>query len=429
MSGPNPPGPVPQAKALNCPNCGAALTVRSFNHAVTVVCESCHSILDAQDPKLKILQTFEVKYDDRPFIPLGTKGKIRGTVYEVIGYQRRTIQVEGIHYSWHEYLLFNPYKGFRYLTEYNGHWNDVSTLKSLPQLHKEGRKSLSYLGETYKHFQTAQAVTSYVVGEFPWQVRVGETAEVSDYVSPPRMISSERYGKEITWSMGEYMSGRDVWKAFSLSGDPPPAMGVYENQPSPLSASTTFIWTWCGIFVAALMLMMMVMSSMAKNEEVFTGSYRLDTTDPNGQASFVTDVFELKGHPSGVMINTVTNVHNNWIYLNYALINDATGEAYDFGREVSYYTGYDSDGSWTEGNWKDSATIPHVPPGRYYLLVAPESDRGRGVISYDIIVRRDVPVSSLYGLALLALLIPAGLITWRSINFEHMRWAESDYAS
>jgi hypothetical protein len=25
------------------------------------------------------------------------------------------------------------------------------------------------------------------------------------------------------------------------------------------------------------------------------------------------------------------------------------------------------------------------------------------------------------------LLVPAGLITWRSINFEHLRWAESDY--
>ncbi len=428
MSGLNPPAPVPQAKALNCPNCGAALTVRTFNHAVTVVCDSCHSVLDAQDPKLKILQRFEVKFEDRPLIPLGTRGKIRGTAYDVIGYQRRTIHVEGVPYSWHEYLLFNPYKGFRYLTEYNGHWNDVSTLKALPEEHKGGQQTVRYLGETYKHFQSAQAVTSYVVGEFPWQMRVGEAAEVSDYVSPPRMISSERYGKEVTWSMGEYMSGRDVWKAFSLPGDPPEAIGVYENQPSPLSASTTFIWTWAGVFISLLVLIMIVMSSVARDEVVLTHSYHLDTSDPMGQASFVTDVFELKGHTSGVEVTTDTNVHNSWIYLNFALINDDTGEAFDFGREVSYYTGYDSDGSWTEGNWRDRVTVPHVPPGRYYLLVQPESDRGRAVISYDISVRRDVPVFSLYGFALLALLLPAGLITWRSINFEHLRWSESDYA-
>ena len=41
--------------------------------------------------------------------------------------------------------------------------------------------------------------------------------------------------------------------------------------------------------------------------------------------------------------------------------------------------------------------------------------------------RRDVPQFSFFGLALLALLIPAGLITWRFMNFEHLRWAESDY--
>ena len=59
----------------------------------------------------------------------GSRGSIRGVLYEVIGFQRRTIQVEEISYSWHEYVLFNPIKGFRYLTEYAGHWNDVSILR------------------------------------------------------------------------------------------------------------------------------------------------------------------------------------------------------------------------------------------------------------------------------------------------------------
>jgi len=43
-------------------------------------------------------------------------------------------------------------------------------------------------------------------------------------------------------------------------------------------------------------------------------------------------------------------------------------------------------------------------------------------------VKRDVPQYSFYGIALLALLAPAILLTWRSISFEHMRWAESDHA-
>ena len=41
--GPNPAG-KPQVKSLNCPSCGAALTLRCLQ-AVTVVCDHCHSIL------------------------------------------------------------------------------------------------------------------------------------------------------------------------------------------------------------------------------------------------------------------------------------------------------------------------------------------------------------------------------------------------
>ncbi len=137
---PQPPGPPaapakPQVKALNCPQCGAAITLRSFQQAVTVVCESCHSILDAKDPNLTVLQQFKAATNElRPMIPLGTRGKLRGTDYEVIGFQRRSIFSEGERYDWHEYLLFNPYKGFRYLSEYQGHWNDISVCKVEPTL-------------------------------------------------------------------------------------------------------------------------------------------------------------------------------------------------------------------------------------------------------------------------------------------------------
>ena len=45
-------------------------------------------------------------------------------------------------YSWDEYLLFNPYKGFRYLTEYNGHWNFVQVQTALPeQIQARGQAS------------------------------------------------------------------------------------------------------------------------------------------------------------------------------------------------------------------------------------------------------------------------------------------------
>ena len=428
MSAGSPPlstPPKPQAKGLNCPKCGAAITLRSFGQAETVVCGSCHSILDAKDPNLAILQQFEATTSvSKPLIPLGTRGKLRGTDYEVIGFQRRHIKVEGISYYWHEYLLFNPYKGFRYLSEYNGHWNDISVCKQLPMA--DGG-SANYLGEVYKHFQSSDADTDFVLGEFPWQVRVGEHAAVTDFVHPPRVLSSEKLDKEVTWSIGEYMYGREIWEIFKLPGSPPEAMGVYENQPSPVATNVRDIWMAFAAFAVFLLMLIAGFDMLAKKEPVFSETYRFNRADARVEQSFVTDVFELTGRTSNVEVKTSAPVNNHWIYLNYALINQDSERAWDFGREVSYYHGYDSDGSWSEGKLNDTVVIPSVPPGHYFLRIEPEVDPSLPLVPYTVEVRRDVPVFGIYGIAFLALLVPALVISWRAYTFERSRWSESDH--
>jgi hypothetical protein len=424
---PPPPGPPkPQAKGLNCPKCGAAIALRSFGQAVTVVCGGCHSILDAKDPNLAILQQFEaITSVAKPLIPLGTRGKLRGTDYEVTGFQRRSSKVDGTTYYWHEYVLFNPYKGIRYLSEYNGHWNDISICKTLPTADFSGA---AYLGESYKHFQSAAANTDFVLGEFPWQVRVGEQAAVTDYVHPPRVLSSEKLDKEVTWSIGEYMYGREIWDSFKLPGAPPAPMGVYENQPSPVTLNVTGMWVAFAALAVFLLALMAIFDMRAKKEPIFHETFQYaNRNEPKGEASFVTDIFELTGHTSTVEVKTFAPVSNHWIYLNYALINQDTGEAWDFGREVSFYSGHDSDGSWTEGKQHDSVVIPSVPPGHYYLRIEPEADPALPSIPYTVDVTHDVPVFGIYGIAFLALLVPVVIISFRAYTFERSRWSESDH--
>jgi hypothetical protein len=432
MSAGQPPLPTqptkPQVKALHCPQCGGAITLRSFQQAVTVVCENCHAILDAKDPTLKILQQFQaVTGELKPQIPLGTRGKLRGTDYEVIGFQRRSIESDGVRYDWHEYLLFNPYKGFRYLSEYQGHWNDITVCKDLPVVRSALVSSANYLGENYRHFQTAEATTGYVIGEFPWQVRVGELAVVTDYVHPPHLLSCERSSGETTWSVGEYIYPKEIWAAFHLPGQPPEPIGVFENQPAPSTVSVKRVWAAFLALTIFLLGLMAFNDMVASKDLVFSSTYQLPSGAPKGEASFVTDVFELKGRTSNVEIKTTANVSNSWIYLNYALINQDTGQAWDFGREVSYYSGRDSDGSWTEGSRRDTVIVPSVPPGHYYLRIEPEADARHPQITYGVAVRRDVPVLKFYGYALLALFLPVLYVTFKSISFERARWAESDH--
>ena len=340
----SPQTPPPQVQSLTCPNCGASLAVRSMGRAVTIVCEHCHSILDAKDPQLRILQRFDDAIGSaEPAIPLGTRGKWRGADYEAIGFQVRSMETEGIAYSWREYLLFNPYKGFRYLTEYNGHWNDCSVATALPEADGTGAK---YLGKRYKHFQTCTAETTFVLGEFPWQVRMEDQASVTDYVAPPYVLSSETAGSETTWTLGEYVHGEDIWKAFALPGLAPKALGVYENQPSQLRVSASRTWFAFAGLATAIFVIFTLSQLFSQRQEVFREAYSYSPSST--EASFVTPEFDLNGRTSSVEVRTDADVSNQWIYLNYALIDENTGQAYDFGREVGYYSGVDSDGHWVE---------------------------------------------------------------------------------
>jgi hypothetical protein len=416
--------PGAKTQGLNCPGCGAAITLRALEKTVTVVCGTCHAVLDAADPKLTILQRYKGKtQQEEPLIPLGSRGKWRGTDYDVIGFQKRVGNADGETFSWREYVLFNLKKGFRYFTEYNGHWNDATPVSALPQ--QQGNR-VQYLANSYAHFQTVTAHTGFVLGEFPWQVRVGDEVEVADYIAPPYVLSSEKTGSEVTWTLGEYVYGKDIWKAFGLPGVAPKPVGVFENQPSPARLSMVQIWSAFAVFASLVLIIFMVNESLAAKEEVFKDRYSF-RQNAGSEASFVTPIFQLKGRTSSVELRTDAAVANQWIYLNYALINADTGQAYDVGREVSLYSGYDSDGPWSEGRQDDEVLLPSVPSGRYYVRVEPESEARLGNINYSLTVTRDVPSYALYLYALGALLVPAILIAWRTFNFEQMRWAESDH--
>lgn len=414
-------------RTLECPSCGGTVQLK-YERTLNAVCIQCLSILDASTPSLEILQKFEGAQRYQPKIPLGSRGKLAAGEYEAIGFQMRQIQVEGVTYEWAEYLLYNPYKGYRYLTEYNGHWNDIRTLRALPRVGRSGAKvAATYQGKTYKHFQTARAETAFVMGEFPWQIRVGETVEVRDFIAPPDVLSSEESPAEVVWSIGQYVSGAEIWKAFSLKGPPPGPTGIYANQPSPFTGRPASAWRMFLMLSLALVAALFLVGLAAPNKKVFHQAYSF--TNSAGEPSFVTPIFPLKGREANVEISVRTDVTNDWAYIGLALINDDTGIAYDSGKEISYYYGRDSDGSWSEGQKSGSVTIPPVPPGNYYLRVEPEMEKdGRAhTMNYDLTVKHGTPAFFWFLVGFAGLLIPPVFTSIRAFSFENRRWAESDY--
>lgn len=418
--------PTVKAASLYCPNCGGPIQLKGFAHTLTAVCPSCGSILDASTPLLKIVQTAQTRQQIQPAVPLGARAKLDGREWQAIGFQIRTMTADGERYEWSEYVLFNPYRGFRYLTEYQGHWNFIRVLSRLPDV--QGRRA-QLDGVHFRLFQTGTACTSYVMGEFPWRVRLNEQVNFQDYISPPEILSAENTAEdnEITWSLGHYMSGRDIWKAFNLKGAPPPARGVFANQPSPTAHKVAGLWKVYVLLVVALLLMMGALKIVRRGTEAFQGTY---TFNPRSAAegSFVTQPFSIPGDAGNVEINIDTNLENASAYFDIALINADDGHAFVSGREVSYYRGQDSDGNWSEGKASNSVDLSSVPDGRYYLRIEPQMTPGANTpeLHYTITVRRGVLSWSFFFVAVVLLAIPPLISTWRRFSFERRRWQESD---
>ncbi len=410
-----------RGQALSCPQCGGPLEIRAPDQTQRIACPYCGSLLDAASfAVLEALASPPVT----PLIPLGSKGRLEGKEWTVIGFLERSVTVEDIRYPWHEYLLYEPRHGFRWLVEAKGHWSFVEPARA-GDVRSVGENK-EYLGVTFKHFQGGTARVDHVLGEFYWAVARGDAVETNDYVSPPHMLSSEGDASELNWSFGTYKEPEEVWQAYNLPGSPPERQGVGPHQPSP--------WPDAGAVYARAMLFLGVAAILFLGFTIFGGrtvhtqsvAIPHDAVSGAPESAFFTEPFDI-GSGGNVEVRVKAPVSNSWLYLDGALIHEETGGVDDFDLEVSYYTGYDSDGSWSEGGTEARRYLASVPAGRYVLRLAPQWEAGHGAPRYDLTVRNRVPRFYQALLAALALVAWPLLLAWRRFRFEMERWSESDH--
>ena len=414
------------AQAFQCPGCGSSLTVRAKGHTETLACGTCGSIIDITDPNFRILSRFKTAIRYEPSIPLGARGSLEGVEYEAIGYLRRRVTVEGIQYEWSEYLLFHREQGFRWLVEYNGHWSLVQTTTEPPLVTGYGAQAQAVDQERiYRHFQTADAEVSYVLGEFYWRVAAGERCEIRDYIAPPFQLSLELTDKEAVWSRAEYVEPATVKAAFQLQGPLPARVGIGANQPSPHEPQRPrfrrLLRLFLGVLLAGQLITLLLSSSQRVHQQTFLFEAATQDKPQTGEP------FTLRGRASNLAIRTQTNLNNNWIYFDLALIERDTGASYAIGRELDYYQGVDEGERWSEGDTGDEAVLSAIPAGNYYLNVEAELPPGSPTVTGTFTVFRDVPSWTNFLLALLGLLVLPLVLRWRAWAYERARWAESDY--
>ena len=414
-----------QGGQIACPQCGGPLEIRAPDQTQRVACPWCGSLLDATND-LAILQALN-QAPVKPDISLGTKGRIGRATWTVIGFMVRSVEYEGIRYGWHEYLLYEPRKGFRWLTNNNGHWSFVEPAHA-GDVRDVFSGTARYAEQRYRHFQSAEAQVDHVVGEFYWAVARGDKTRIVDYVAPPYFLSKESTPSEDVWSRGEYMEPGQIWETFRLQGEPPEPTGVAPNQ----------VWKWKkdarGVYASALMFAGLILFGYVVllalgGSTVHTESFTIPPNAAPGsaEATVFTQPFEIP-RSGNVQIRAKAPVMNSWLYLDGALIEESSGDFHAFDIEVSYYTGRDSDGVWTEGSDRRTTYLGSVPPGRYVLRLSPQWEQARVPQGYEIRVRSRVPRFYQAFLALLAVGFWPVMVAWRQFRFEMARWSESDHA-
>jgi hypothetical protein len=123
--------PPPPGVAFSA--CGAPLTKR-IQTTAAVACGTCGAVVDVATPGLEIISRAEANAAKfKLSVPLGAQGKLAGAAYEAVGHLRRQMKVDGVAYEWGETLLHNPEQGYRWLSEYNGHFSLIKTTADMPR--------------------------------------------------------------------------------------------------------------------------------------------------------------------------------------------------------------------------------------------------------------------------------------------------------
>lgn len=418
-----------EARVFRCPACGSPLSARS-KEILAVGCPACGAVIDTADDNYQLLSRSLGQHDEQlqPLLPLGSKGTLDDRPVEVIGFLVRQSRQEGISYQWSEYLLAGQHGTYRWLTEYNGHWNVVDVLSDPPNVGMAMETNdIRWHGESFRHFATTpEAEVIQLAGEFTWQVRRGESCRVVDYVAPPVLLSRESTASDLTWSRGAYVEPAQIAAAFKLPEPLPEPAGIHACQPNPWQEThrrtCRRFWQVAVLAVVAQAFFMLVFSGQVLLRQNFQFS-SLAAEEQQSQE------FVVSGKARKLRVRNMTSLNNNWIGLNLLLVNKQSGVAWPASREIAYYSGNDGGERWSEGQRDDEVAFVNVPAGTYYLTIDPDlpQDGAPNVLDRLEVSRAGASWSNFVLLMLFLAAFPV-FTRLRVAAFEVRRWAESDHA-
>lgn len=240
-------------RSLECPSCGAAVQPM-LSQSLSVTCGQCQAVIDLSGGTGQALRHHEQSIGTQPPIPLGRTGRFaidkggEKLPWQVVGFLERCTVDDGEQFFWREYLLFNKQQGFAFLVDSEEGWSLVRVLTGAPTPVGAG---VEWQGQQFQLKERYPATTTHVLGEFYWKVGKHDKGDVADYARGDLLLSCEKSGKEITWSLGRKLDASEVIAGFGLD----PAQSKRVQRDVKLGSGGDTIK---GLMVFALVAMLML---------------------------------------------------------------------------------------------------------------------------------------------------------------------------
>lgn len=203
---------------IKCPNCGGTIQANAPKRSERVGCPYCGAVSDIALQRVVQMQDAARSAVE---IPLGSRGGLNGHDWVVCGYCERSTNFEGERFSWQEYLLWGPGFGFRWLVKDESTWMWVDPINTAELDLRAMPNQVGYQGRSFSLRNTQMARCDYVLGEFFWKVKIGETVENHDFINGSDVVASEFTGDEVNWSLCVPIPWSVIATAFNLPLDGP----------------------------------------------------------------------------------------------------------------------------------------------------------------------------------------------------------------
>lgn len=433
---------------LPCPRCQHSVPYFDQINSAFFVCPNCRTYFKADDSneKSQILGKFQGEPTLPVVLPLGTAGTLRGQPYRVLSFQLR--REKRAAYQWQEYMLRHEQTGaYCQLAVYEGHWLllepagcEYRTTGTNPIL--RGAVILDEDTE-YNIYNTYKPVVLYAAGEFDWDFRDDAHLTITEYIAPPHMLVRERDpGKgPAKWYKGEHLEPDEVAEAFGVARDSLPyRSGVGAVQPAPAQTTWPTLRTFSLLMMLLVVLTQLALLFIKPEKQLLREEFSTGRASPGGEVSpaateamaagsntvLVSKPFEVTG-PAALQFELAsTTLHNQWLEVPVTLVNERTGQSYEFTKNLEFYTGVEEGETWREGDKDQDATLAGIPSGRYHLTLYPVTENGMD-FPLRLTASQHTPLQSNGILALLLLALYPAVQYWRRYSHEATRWLNSDY--